>query len=59
LRVMAADSVISEEERSARNPHGFLYIKKVVIPRLKEMGVSEDILSTLCVDGPRNFFEGA
>lgn len=58
LRVKAADPIISEEERLARNPHGFLYIKKVVIPQLKEMGVSEDILNTLCVEGPRNFFEG-
>jgi len=40
------------------NPHGYLYIKKVVIPELREMGVSEQILSGLCVDGPRYFFEG-
>ena len=39
LRVLAANPMISEEERLRRNPHGYLYIKKVVIPRLKEMGV--------------------
>ena len=46
------------EERERLNPYGFLYLKKVVIPQLREMGVSESILNGLCVEGPRNFFEG-
>ena len=58
LHVEVAHPMMSKEERLARNPHGFLYIKKVVFPQLREMGVSEDILSRLCIDGPRNFFEG-
>ena len=40
------------------NPYGYLYLKKVVFPQLKEMGVPKAILNTLCVNGPRNFFEG-
>jgi len=40
------------------NPYGYLYLKKVVLPHLKEMGVEEAVLDTLCVNGPRNFFEG-
>ncbi|MBW2085113.1 MAG: phosphotriesterase-related protein [Deltaproteobacteria bacterium] len=59
IRIMAANPLISEEERLRRNPHGFLYIKKVVFPQLRDMGVSEEVLRSLCVDGPRNFFEGA
>jgi len=58
LRIEAADPVITEEERLKLNPHGYLYIKKVVFPQLREMGVSEAILDSLCVYGPRNFFEG-
>jgi len=58
LRVMADNPMISEEERLRINPHGFLYVKEVVFQQLREMGVSEDIVSTLCVNGPRNFFEG-
>jgi phosphotriesterase-related protein len=58
LRVLAANPIITEEERLKRNPHGYLYMKKVVFPNLREMGVSEDILNSLCVVGPRNFFEG-
>ena len=56
--VIVETPLISPEEREARNPHGYLYIKKVVLPQLQEMGVSETILNSLCVDGPRNFFEG-
>jgi phosphotriesterase-related protein len=58
LRVMAENPMITEEERLKMNPHGFLYMKKVVLEQLREMGTSEEILKRLCVVGPRNFFEG-
>ncbi len=58
LRVLAANPEISEAERRRLNPHGYLYIKKVVFPQLRDMGVPETILSRLCLDGPRHFFEG-
>ncbi|MBI2329501.1 MAG: phosphotriesterase-related protein [Chloroflexi bacterium] len=56
--VVAETPLISPEEREARNPHGYLYIKKVVFAQLREMGVPEATLNSLCVDNPRNFFEG-
>jgi phosphotriesterase-related protein len=40
------------------NPYGYLYLKKVAFVQLEEMGVPKDVLDTLCVNGPRNFFEG-
>jgi predicted metal-dependent phosphotriesterase family hydrolase len=40
------------------NPYGYLYMKKVVFRQLREMGVPEAVLDTLCVNGPRKFFEG-
>jgi len=46
------------EEKLKQNPHGYLYIKKVVFPQLRELGVPEEIVNSLCVDGPRNFFKG-
>ena len=49
----------AEIERRKLNPHGYLYIKNVVFPQLKEMGVSDKVINGLCVEGPRNFFEGA
>jgi len=48
-----------EEERQKHNPHGFLYIKKVVFPWLREMGVSEETINSIFVDNPRRFFEGS
>jgi phosphotriesterase-related protein len=45
------------EHMETSNPHRYLYIKKVVFPWLKEMGVAESLISRLCIDGPRNFFE--
>ena len=58
LEGLPQDSPMSPEEREKRNPHGYLYIKKVVFPQLKELGVPEAVVNRLCVDGPKNFFEG-
>lgn len=49
----------TEEERSPRNPHGYLYITSVVMPQLREMGVAEETLQSIFVDNPRRFFEGS
>jgi phosphotriesterase-related protein len=40
------------------NPHRILYLKKVVFPWLREMGLPEEKINQLCINGPRNFFEG-
>jgi phosphotriesterase-related protein len=58
LMIVPGDSAAAEEERLARNPHGYLYLKKVVFPQLRDMGVAEATLEGLCVDAPRSFFEG-
>lgn len=59
LHVIAANLTVREQARLNVNPHGYLYMKKVVFPWLQEMGVSKATLDSLCVTGPRNFFEGA
>jgi phosphotriesterase-related protein len=46
------------EQYEAMNPHRILYLKKVVFPWLKEMGVDDEKINQLCITGPRNFFEG-
>jgi len=46
-----------QESIEKGNPHGYLYIHKVVLPQLREMGVPEEVLNTLCVNGPRQFFD--
>jgi phosphotriesterase-related protein len=58
-RHVASDSPIGTPERRQKmNPHGYLYIKNVVFPQLREWGVSERVIDSLLVDGPRDFFEG-
>jgi len=49
----------TRERRKRINPHNFLYIKKVVFPQLNNLGISDNIIDSLLVDAPRNFFEGA
>jgi phosphotriesterase-related protein len=49
---------VTTESHEARNPHRYLYIKRVVFKWLKEMGVPAAKINRLCVTGPRNFFEG-
>jgi len=44
--------------RGKMNPYDYLYINTVVFPQLREMGVSDTIISRLLIDAPRNFFEG-
>ena len=48
----------AKKKLEADNPYGFLYINKYVLPELREMGVSEKIIHSICVDNPRRFFEG-
>ncbi len=45
-------------EEGRRNPYGFLYISKVVLPQLREWGVPPETLDRLCIANPRRFFEG-
>ena len=53
------DGTMPEEHEFARhNHHGFLYIKREVIPDLKEMGVSDETVNALFVENPKRFFRG-
>ena len=55
-----ADGTLPEEHAMAlRNPDGFLYVHRQVIPDLRRMGVGDDTIDTLFVDNPKRFFTGA
>jgi phosphotriesterase-related protein len=47
-----------QAERERRNPDSYLFITRRVLPRLRELGVSQQALDTMMVDNPRRFFEG-
>ena len=40
------------------DPYKYLFYKKVMFPLLIEAGVPEETLYSMCIDNPRNFFEG-
>jgi len=45
-------------QRHLNNPDGFLFITRNVLPRLRELGVSDDAIERITVGNPRRFFEG-
>ena len=54
-----ADGTLPEEHALAlRNPDGYLYMHRHVIPHLKELGASDDDVEMLFVDNPQRFFAG-
>lgn len=59
ISFVSPDWRAAEEERRKYNPHGYLYITEAVFSQLREMGVSQEVIDGLCVNGPRNFLEGA
>ena len=46
------------DTRWQRNPDGYLFVKRRVLPRLIEMGVPEEQVNCLNQDNVRRFFEG-
>lgn len=47
-----------QEQRHQHNPDGYLFITRRVIPRLKELGATDEDINNIFVDNPRRFFEG-
>lgn len=46
------------EQRKQYNPDGYLFIKRRVLPRLRELGATDQQVQQLMVENPRRFFEG-
>ena len=46
------------EERNTYNPDEVCFINRVVLPRLRELGVSDEAIHTMMVDNPRRYFGG-
>ena len=46
-------------EREAYNPHGYLFVMNVVVPKLLEMGVDRATIDRIVVENPRRFLTPA
>lgn len=47
-----------QEQVQRRNPDGYLFVTRRVLPRLEKMGCSRKLMNQIMVDNPRRFFEG-
>ena len=47
-----------QEQRRVANPDGYNFITRKVLPRLLELGASEDNIRQMMEENPRRFFEG-
>ena len=47
-----------QEQRRRANPDGYNFIPRHVLPRLKELGASEEDIRQITVENPRRFFAG-
>ena len=55
----ARHGVEVQEERRRANPDGFNFITRSVLPRLTELGVTDQDIHQIMTDNPRRFFEGS
>ena len=46
------------EARTAYNPDGYMFINRKVLPRLRELGATQEQIDRLTTANPRRFFEG-
>ena len=47
----------AKKKLASDNPNGFCYISRFVLPKLRELGVSDNVINGICVENPRTFFE--
>jgi phosphotriesterase-related protein len=48
-----------QESRRQYNPDGYLFITRKVLPKLKELGASDQTINQIMVENPKNFFAGS
>ncbi len=48
-----------QAQRMQYNPDGYLFITRRVVPRLQELGATEQDVQNIFVNNPRRFFEGS
>jgi phosphotriesterase-related protein len=56
---MALNATAALPARDARNPDGINFVIRKVIPRLKEIGVTDAAIHTMMVENPKRYFDGA
>ena len=55
---LTIDSQEGQDSRKLYNPDGYLFITRQVLPRLKQLGATQEQIDDIMVNNPREFFEG-
>lgn len=55
---LSIDSQEGQDSRKLYNPDGYLFITRQVLPRLKQLGATQEQIDDVMVNNPRKFFEG-
>ncbi len=45
-------------DKLAQNPDGVLFVTRKALPALRGLGVTEQAIRAMTVDGPKRFFDG-
>ena len=53
---MSLQPTANEKGRLAQNPDGVLFVTRRALPAMKAIGISDQAIRTMMVDGPRRFF---
>lgn len=57
-QVLMGHSTSDRQETRRRNPDGYLFITRRVLPRLRELGVSDEQIQQMMIENPLKIFEG-
>jgi phosphotriesterase-related protein len=58
LKLSLGTTEVCRDYNEKYNPDSVLFISRHVLPRLRQMGVTEETITKLTVENPRRFFEG-
>lgn len=53
---MSLQPTANEKARLAQNPDGVLFVTRKALPAMKKIGITDQAIRTMMVDGPRRFF---
>jgi predicted metal-dependent phosphotriesterase family hydrolase len=56
---IARQGAAVQEERRWANSDDYNFIQRKVLPRLKDLGTSDQDIQQIMVENPRRFFEGS
>ena len=54
-KILVSHDVVCRHELRRYGGHGYGHLLEHIVPKMKERGISEDIVSSIITDNPRNW----